>query len=207
MRRIGLFLLVLLGLASIAGAQSAPVVTWTHPGTVVTRFQLQIGTSWFTELGMPTPSGTTYQATLPALPAGSYAVRIRACQGPDSSCVASDPLTVVKTVASGATNLSTRWVSPTGAATWTNCKSDTPLSGTAACSLDTMRAGTVTAGDTIYFRGGAYTYASALSLIVPGASGAIDARITYAAWTCQTHGQSEHGQLGPGRPEHGLRQV
>ncbi len=52
----------------------------------------------------------------------------------------------------------TYWVSPTGAATWVNCQSATPLAGAAACDRNTANANAV-AGDTVYFRGGTYTVA------------------------------------------------
>ncbi|MBE3144224.1 MAG: hypothetical protein IMZ61_09920, partial [Planctomycetes bacterium] len=43
------------------------------------------------------------------------------------------------------------WVSPTGAATWATAKSETPLSGTACCSMSTANAN-ASAGDTVYLR-------------------------------------------------------
>lgn len=49
----------------------------------------------------------------------------------------------------------TYWVSPTGAATWGAAESDNPLSGTAACSLETASANAA-AEDTVYLRGGDY---------------------------------------------------
>jgi hypothetical protein len=48
------------------------------------------------------------------------------------------------------------WVSPTGTSSWANCKSTSPLSGTAACSLTTANSNAF-AGDTIYLRGGTYS--------------------------------------------------
>lgn len=48
------------------------------------------------------------------------------------------------------------WVSPTGAATWVNCHSDTALSGASACSRTTALTNAV-AGDTVYFRNGTYS--------------------------------------------------
>jgi hypothetical protein len=82
-------------------------------------------------------------------------------------------------------NAETYWVSPTGAATWVNCVGATPLDGASACSLATMRAGSVAAGDTIYFRGGAYSYNTAATLISPSASGTEGGRITYRAYDAE----------------------
>jgi hypothetical protein len=65
------------------------------------------------------------------------------------------------------------YVSPNGAASWANCQSATPLSGTAACSLSTANSNAVS-GDTIYLRAGTYT-----SGIAPSRSGTAAARITY----------------------------
>lgn len=65
------------------------------------------------------------------------------------------------------------YVSPTGAASWANCLSAAPLSGTAACSLSTANANAA-GGDTVYLRAGTYTTG-----IAPGRSGTAGARITY----------------------------
>jgi hypothetical protein len=52
----------------------------------------------------------------------------------------------------------THWVSPTGAAAnWEACKSDTPLSGTAACTIAQANTNAL-AGDTVYIRGGTYIF-------------------------------------------------
>jgi hypothetical protein len=50
----------------------------------------------------------------------------------------------------------TYWVSNNGTATWSNCLSDTALSGTTACSVSTAMAN-ATGNDLVYFRGGTYT--------------------------------------------------
>ena len=70
----------------------------------------------------------------------------------------------------------TSWVSPTGTATWTNCQSEIPLSGTACCSLSTANNNAI-AGDTIYLRGGTYYITG--SGINPINSGVKGAPITY----------------------------
>lgn len=78
----------------------------------------------------------------------------------------------------------TYWASPTGAATWGNCASATPLSGTAACSRTTVLAN-AQAGDTVYFRSGTYTI-SASGLDYEGIkstnSGSAGNLITYSAY-------------------------
>ena len=86
---------------------------------------------------------------------------------------------------SGSQNNNFYWVSPTGAALWENCKSDTPIGGTSGCTMATANANAV-AGDTIWVRGGAYTDASAASLVSPSHSGTALAKITYAAYVGET---------------------
>ncbi|MDH5570151.1 MAG: hypothetical protein OEY89_00200 [Gammaproteobacteria bacterium] len=56
---------------------------------------------------------------------------------------------------SGLSQAATYYVSPTGSATWSNCRSDTPIDGNAACSPSTAMEN-VRAGDTVYFRAGNY---------------------------------------------------
>lgn len=72
------------------------------------------------------------------------------------------------------------WVSPTGAATWTNAKSTTALSGAACCKLDTANA-KASAGDTVWLRGGTYTLAT--YGINPTKSGTSSAKILFSAYT------------------------
>jgi hypothetical protein len=74
----------------------------------------------------------------------------------------------------------TYWASPSGAAIWSACQSSTPLAGTAACSLATANSN-LSAGDTVYLRGGTYRLASAYQVgINPVHSGTSASRITYA---------------------------
>jgi hypothetical protein len=75
------------------------------------------------------------------------------------------------------------WVSPTGTAAWAGAKSQTPLSGTACCSLATANSNAI-AGDTIYLRGG--TYSVDKVRISPSNSGSLASRITYVAYTGET---------------------
>jgi len=74
----------------------------------------------------------------------------------------------------------TYWVSPNGTATWANCRSETPLDGTAACSLNTANSN-VSPGDTVYLRGGTYN-----THIFPARSGDASNRITYTAYSGET---------------------
>jgi hypothetical protein len=78
------------------------------------------------------------------------------------------------------------WVSPTGAASWGDAKSATPLSGTNCCSLAIANANAA-AGDTVYFRDGTYTYVDGGNrAVVPAQSGTSGSRITFAAHTGET---------------------
>lgn len=76
--------------------------------------------------------------------------------------------------------MGTYWVSPTGAATWANAESATPLSGTACASIATANTN-AEAGDTIYLREGTYN-----RYIYPTNSGTSGAKITFAAHTGET---------------------
>lgn len=180
---------------ALALAQDAPVVQWTHGGTNVTHFQIQITASHVVDVGKPTPTGNVYEAALPVLPAGTHTLRVRACYGSTTSCEASQPVTVVKMVASGSTALNFYWVSPTGSAAWANCKSDTPPAANnnaAHCALSVAN-NNATAGDTVWLRGGTYTYTSSSGCgsnytcgIFPKNRGTAVAPITYRAYANET---------------------
>jgi hypothetical protein len=88
----------------------------------------------------------------------------------------------------GAAFAATYWVSPTGTASWANCQSTTPLSGTAACSQTTANSNAA-AGDTVYLRGGTYTLTSSSGCgsnyscgIFPKNCGTSGNPITFAAY-------------------------
>ncbi len=66
------------------------------------------------------------------------------------------------------TSVRTYWVSPSGTATWTRARSQSPLSGAACSSLATANANAA-AGDTVYLRAG--TYAQSLNPAHSGTSG------------------------------------
>ena len=180
MRQLALLLIVLVTALATPRAQTAPKIAWAHAGTNVTHFQIQIASNWVVDAGLPTPTDGVYEYTLPALPAGNYTVAVKACYG--ATCETSSTIQVSKGVTAGAANLNFYWVDDNGTeTTWADCKSDAPISGTAACDIATMKAATVSPGDTIWFRGGAYTDASASSLVSPSHSGTALAKITYAA--------------------------
>jgi hypothetical protein len=72
----------------------APRVQWDHDGIDVTRFEIVIDTVNITDVGLPTPVGTTYTAALPALTDGVHTLVVQACNA--SACTSSAALTVVK---------------------------------------------------------------------------------------------------------------
>ncbi len=74
----------------------------------------------------------------------------------------------------------TYWVSPTGAATWANCASASPLASTAACSMARANVNAV-AGDTIYLRAGTYSTLTGLGVINPTNSGTSGRMIHFSA--------------------------
>jgi hypothetical protein len=82
---------------------------------------------------------------------------------------------------SGSALAATYWVSPVGRAAWAACRSDTPLSGTAACSISRANRN-ASAGDTVYFRGGTYALNARYEVgISPTHSGtSASTRITFA---------------------------
>src|ERR1017187_6221010 len=83
---------------------------------------------------------------------------------------------------SGSAPAATHWVSPTGASTWAACRSDTPLNGTAACSIGTANTNAA-AGDIVYLRGGTYSISANAYFIHPSNSGTLALRITFVAYT------------------------
>jgi hypothetical protein len=74
----------------------------------------------------------------------------------------------------------TYWVDDNGTKTSAgDCDGATPISGTDACTLSAAN-GFVSAGDTVYLRGGTYTING--NGVYPGASGTVQERITYEAY-------------------------
>jgi hypothetical protein len=76
------------------------------------------------------------------------------------------------------------WVSPNGAASWSDCEKATDPGGN-YCALNTAN-NNIQPGDTAYLKGGTYvcddaTYGRWNAAIAPTASGTSQARITYSA--------------------------
>ena len=72
------------------------------------------------------------------------------------------------------------WVDPAGTASWANCRSQSPLAGTAGCSIATANANAA-GGDTVYLRGGTYGTG-----IAPVKSGTLSGRIIFKGYTGET---------------------
>jgi hypothetical protein len=96
----------------------------------------------------------------------------------------------------------TYWVSPTGAASWANCNSDTPLNDEAACSFSTANSN-ADAGDTVYYRGGTYNLIGSAKqanvyAIKPSHTGTSGAKITFSAYTGETPIFTQAGDVDTG---------
>jgi hypothetical protein len=79
-----------------------------------------------------------------------------------------------------AAQAATYWVSPTGAASWANATSQSPLAGTSAADMAAANAN-ASAGDTVYLRGGVYGTG-----VAPVKSGASSSRITFKGYPGET---------------------
>jgi len=92
------------------------------------------------------------------------------------------------------------WVSPAGQAAWSAAKSATPVSSNACCSLKTACA-SAKAGDTVYLRGGTYSFAkendTAMELANSGVAG------TPAQWITFRNAPNETPEI---KGAHGPRQ-
>lgn len=77
-------------------AQSAPSVYWTHDGESVSYFEIVVdGVTPGSNVGLPTPSGTSYSAALPTLTTGVHTIAVRACNAA-AQCAISTAMVVVK---------------------------------------------------------------------------------------------------------------
>ncbi len=74
----------------------------------------------------------------------------------------------------------TYWVSSTGTASWANCRSPTPLSGSSACSYSTANSNAAP-GDIVYYRGGTYSGITG-SAINPTNTGTAGNMITFSSY-------------------------
>jgi hypothetical protein len=97
MRRWWLLLAWLL-IPAIGLAQATPKVYWEHDGLNVTSFQCVVDGGHPADLGLPTPSGTTYSAEIASctgvLVNGQHSLTIQACN--EGGCTAATAMTVVK---------------------------------------------------------------------------------------------------------------
>ena len=95
-------ILTALLLLPVAGfSQSTPQVQWEHDGLNVTSFKCVVdpsGSNTITDLGLPTPSGTTYSTNIDncsgVMVNGTHTVKIQACNS--TGCTDSVAITVVK---------------------------------------------------------------------------------------------------------------
>ena len=121
--------------------------------------------------------------------AGSYAV-VLVVNGASGSHSTSRNILV----GSGDGSKSIYWVSPNGTATWAGSRSESPLAGAACSSIATANANAA-AGDTVYFRGGTYSYA-----LQPSNSGLKGSPIVFSAYGTEevvfTVPDDDHGRWG-----------
>ena len=95
------FLLALIGVIAMLGvlwAQATPQVKWEHDGVNVTSFKCVVDGGTPTDLGMPTPVGTTYSVDITACTGvmvnGAHSLVIQACNA--TGCTSAAAITVVK---------------------------------------------------------------------------------------------------------------
>jgi hypothetical protein len=78
--------------------QPTPQVKWEHDGVNATSFKCVLDAGTPTDLGLPTPSGTTYSVDITActgiMTNGSHSVVIQACNV--NGCTSATAITVVK---------------------------------------------------------------------------------------------------------------
>jgi len=146
--------------------QDSFTLNWTAPGDdgttgTAASYDIRYSTTSITEgnwnsamqlTGEPAPqsAGSTETFTVTGLSTGTtYYLAIKTTDEIGNESGLSN-LTVV--VAEG---VNSYYVSDSGAASWADCRSATPLSGASACS-PSMAMTNVKAGDTVYFRGGDY---------------------------------------------------
>ena len=93
-----LALLLLLLLPVVGWAQAVPKVYWEHDGLNVTSFKCVVDGGTPDDLGLPTPSGTTYSTDITnctgVMVNGQHSLVIQACNA--SGCVSATAITVVK---------------------------------------------------------------------------------------------------------------
>ena len=94
-----LLLLVLLLLPALVWAQPTPKIYWEHDGANVTSFKCVVDGGTPSDLGLPTPSGTTYSTDITnctgVMVNGTHSLVIQACNASDQ-CTPATAITVVK---------------------------------------------------------------------------------------------------------------
>lgn len=87
-----------LALAVGAVAQTTPQVKWEHDGLNVTSFKCVVDGGAPTDLGLPTPTGTTYSTDITnctgVMVNGQHSLVIQACNA--NGCTSATAITVVK---------------------------------------------------------------------------------------------------------------
>ena len=116
-----------------------------------------------------TVTNTTYQDT-GLSPSTTYSYIIVAYDGAGNTSV---PSSSASATTQGVVTTGDYWVSSTGSAAWSSCRSTTPLIGSAACSLATANTNAA-AGNIVYLLAGTYGV-----YIAPVNSGNLSARIIF----------------------------
>jgi hypothetical protein len=87
-----------LAIAVYAYAQSTPQIMFEHDGVNLTSFKCVVDGGAAVDLGLPTPTGTTYSVNItactPVMVNGTHSLVIQACNG--STCTDAVAITVVK---------------------------------------------------------------------------------------------------------------
>ena len=95
MKRVVLLVLLL---PTLVWAQPVPKVYWEHDGLNITSFKCVVDGGAPSDLGLPTPSGTTYSTDITnctgVMVNGTHSLVIQACNA--SGCVDATAITVVK---------------------------------------------------------------------------------------------------------------
>lgn len=93
-----LIVLVVLILPLVGLAQPTPQVKWEHDGANVTSFKCVVDSGAPTDLGLPTPTGTTYSVDITACTGvmvnGQHSLVIQACNA--TGCTSGSAIMVVK---------------------------------------------------------------------------------------------------------------
>ena len=134
---------------STSTTQTTATITWTTDENATSTVNYGL-TSSYGNASTSVSLVTSHSITLSSLTATTtYHFQVSSADPSNNLSTSSDYTFTTQDVSKN------YWVSPTGIATWANCNGDTPLSGTAACSLSTAGSN-AQAGDKVYLRGGIY---------------------------------------------------